>query len=275
MKRLSPHQLSEIMPGLTTPRAAGTEPDELPRLLNRQEMEELRQEAAVRTVRIMALVMPPRPYRQEAMVYVGHAAWIGQQADGSHPALISSTDWLQNAQQIFLIDDATRQALRDFGVPLAGDTHPGASRSRKRGISALLKDRPESLVELRATRQEPTLNLARLEFASERHAREHTPATGWQLHDHRSGRVPAQIFSYSPERPEVIEPVIFYDAGGIDEAYQFYVPNSSMAILGAPLFSHSGKLIALNALRNPERADMGLAVPPAALNHFMKSLSGD
>jgi len=272
VERISPHELSEIAPGLGRSSIATAETVDLPRPLNRQEMDRLREVATSRTVLIIALIMPARPYRQEYMVYNGHATWVETQ--GAGPALITTADWLADAEHIFLVDDATQVALHKHGVALATEHRVGATRPSSQGIEGLFKNDRDVLIELRATRREPNLNLAHLEFVSEDAAVRTTPEAGWPLHD-MSRPAPPMLFSYSPERSELIEPVQVLDARTLDEAYQFYIPNSSTAILGAPIFSNSGRLVALNALRHPERGTIGLAVPPGALSRFVESLSGD
>ena len=271
IERISPHELSEITPGLGRPQIATAEGADLPRPLNRQELERLRSIASSRTALIMALVMPPRPYRQVPMVYVGHAVWVERTA-AQPPALISTADWLADAQQIFLIDNATATAMRRHGIPLASQPSPGASRPSGDGVEDLLKNDAELLIELRAARREPNLNLAHLTFVSDTAAETHRSSQGWPLHA-TDRPAPPMIFAYSPERPDRIEPVQIHALSTLEDAFQFYLPTTSTAILGAPLFSNSGHLVALNALRHPERGEVGLAVPPGALQHFVESLS--
>ncbi|TXD38517.1 hypothetical protein FRC98_06445 [Lujinxingia vulgaris] len=273
IERIRPHELSEITPGLGRPEIATAESADLPRPLNREELERLRAIANTRTSLIMALVMPPRPYRQVPMVYIGHAVWV-QPAPDRAPILMSTSDWLTDAKQIFLIDDATAAAMREHGIPLASRPSPGTSRPSGEGIEDLLKEVGDVLIELRADRREPNLNLAHLSFVSDEAEARSRPQSGWPLHD-TSRPAPPMIFAYSPERPGLIEPVQIHDLRTLDEAFQFYLPTTSTAILGAPLFSNTGRLVALNALRHPERGEVGLAVPPGALKHFVDSLSKD
>ncbi|RVU44089.1 hypothetical protein EA187_11090 [Lujinxingia sediminis] len=271
IERISPHELSEIVPGLGRSTIATAEGADLPRPLNRQELERLRGIASTRTSLIMALVMPPRPYRQVPMVYIGHAVWV-EPAPNQPPVLLSTADWIADARQLFLIDEATAAAMRQHGIPLASQPSPGAHRPSGSGIEDLLKNDADVLIELRAARKEPNLNLAHLVFTSDAATSTHRPSQGWPLHD-SSRPAPSMIFAYSPERPDRIEPVQIHDLRSLEEAFQFYLPTTSTAILGAPIFSNTDHLVALNALRHPERSAVGLAVPPGALQHFIESLS--
>jgi len=141
------HIKPEDLPEASEPGAAigllRTSSKDLPRHASQEDLQKLAEKTSARVMRIVAVQVPPRPYRQVPMLFFGHALWVSPPAlpdpedtksdapsgrdsniksryanrvtreasreDAAPPAqkpvLVSSLDWLSTADQVYALPD--------------------------------------------------------------------------------------------------------------------------------------------------------------------------
>ncbi len=265
--RVSPDEIPDFRPGLPSQAPSRMDASNLPRTLSGSQLERVSSHVAAATVEIIAVQRPPSHYRQTDMIYRGHALWISASRSGDDPELVSTADWISDASELYAVDGDVSQALSKGGLELGGhDPQPlDDVMADRRG---LLERHRSDLVELQVEESNRHVNLARLaaaegeEFAG--------PETGLILHD-MDAVMPGSIFGFSPAVGQTMTPVGYNDSSDLEREYSFYFLVNFRAILGAPIVTAEGRLLAINALRYPEDPKQSLAIPPGAIHAFMQT----
>lgn len=250
--------------------------DDLPRMLSVESLRRTRDSVASHTFELIALVQPAPPYRQTPMIYRGHALWVSAKEDQSSPVLISTHDWLEHAQAFYLVPSHVNTP--DNGGQSAGSAGNAGQQAAFRSLESVtsggidfrwLQAHRNQLIELEISRGDRHRNLSA--FRPRDPARLDRPATGLKVFDVR-GQLPPQIFGYSPFISQDLAIATFLRSPPSHESLAFYMQTDFQGILGAPIISPHGHLIALGALRNPYRSGVTLAIPPTSIEAFVKAM---
>lgn len=271
VRRVDPSEIPDHRPGLPSPSSRQGDLDELPRTLRDGDLSELTATVSAATVEIVAVQTPPRPYRATPMVYRGHALWISPHRSGEDPVLVTTADWLADADEVYALDGEVSQALSRGGLE-AGDTTSQSLDDFTAGDQTLLEEYESALLELDVSGANRHLNLARLVVSDTQ--RLPTPDKGLILHD-MEDVLPGHLFGYSPAVGTEVTPVRYHNSEDLEDAYSFYFLVDFAAILGAPIVGPDGTLLAINALRHPEDGSRSLAIPPGAIHAFLETGRAD
>jgi hypothetical protein len=274
VEHLRPEDLPDEEPYRPAPVVTGSV-DDLPRLLSVDALRRTRDLVASHTHEIIALIEPAPPYRQTPMIYRGHALWLSTRPDRTEPVLVSTHDWLESASMLYLVPNH-----------LSSPEHPDRSRreGRSQGQASFrslesvtmggldfrwLEQHRSELIPLTVQRGDRHRNLAAL-IAREPGTLT-PPATGLLVFDVRN-QLPAQIFGYSPFVSDDLITTSFLTTPPTHESLAFYMQTTFQGILGAPVVSPQGHVIAVGALRNPQKPEIVLAIPPTSVAAFVRSL---
>lgn len=265
VERVQPDEIPDFRPGLPDGASSSVRASDLPRTLTGDQLQRVSAHVAASTVEILALSRPPSTYRQTPMVFRGHALWISPSGTGEDPVLISTADWLDDADEIYAIDGDVSQALSRGGLELGGHK-PQPLDDVMADRQALIERHRHDLVALDVEKSNRHVNLARL--TTEGDEALDAPAKGLVLHDMDS-IMPGSIFGYSPAVSSDVTPTGYENSDELEREYSFYFLVSFQAILGAPIVTTEGKLLAITALRYPEDTAKSLAIPPGAIHAFL------
>lgn len=216
---------------------------------------------------VIALVTPPRPYRQVPMVYRGHAVWISAHKDQRTPLLISTLDWLGTAQEIYIIpigkampSKSTTAIKKTKYVTLRSVS----SRSKDEDLKRIQAQK-KHYVRVKLKHKDTSRNLVVLEG----YPNAKRPAKGLALFNAKTTPL-GYAYGYSPIQHVGLVPTTVMPTMPKEEALQFYVQTTFSGILGAPVVSDKGELVALNAIRHPTKPTITLAVPIGPLIDYTK-----
>lgn len=268
IERVRPDNLPQQSPKLPPP-VVYQKDQRLPRLITQQQLQETSKNVARAVVQIISIHMPPKPYRQTPMVHRGHAVWISIDANAP-PVLISTLDWLAEAQTIYILpaDISHEFAVRD----------PNASQGAFRSLnsvtvqtfdSKILERHKDKLIEVRRVKPTSLQNLVKLEPIHPETLE--TPTRGLEIVDTQAA-LPLQIYGYSPFIAHSLVQTTMILEEPEDESLSFYLQTTFPGILGAPIVGPDGQIIALNALAYPGKPQISLAVPSAALRTYVYGL---
>ena len=265
VERIRPDQLPDFRPGLPQGiQSRGL--DDLPRALTSGDLDALSATLEEATIPLIAVQMPPRPYRQVEMVYQGHALWIDSGLDDQPPFLITTADWIDQADALFLLPpEPSTSPRRRTQIPTAQLDHTGLGETITDG-RRFLQRHTDRLVPVEVLARDPQVNLAHLQILDP--DRLSPPSTGLRLHS-MEHTLPASLFSYSALQDSTVTPVRVLLDQTIPEEYAFYFLTDTPSILGAPLVGADGRLIAISALRFPLDPTLTLMIPPGALHFFV------
>lgn len=219
---------------------------------------------AANIVRVAALHMPPQPYEQIPMIYYGHAVWLSAKEDGSDPVLVSTSDWLDGAREIYVIppDEETLSADTDYTRRDATTFSLQSATSGKQRVRDFKRAaRNYTPVKLQAV--DTFRGLALLETKDQRGA-------GLALFDTKKEALP-YLYGYSPYAPELLVPTTILPREDKEEYLAYFFQTSYQGISGAPVVARDGRVVMLSALRHPKNPKRGLAIPPGALRQFVQA----
>lgn len=266
IERVRPEDIPDYRPGL--PQGSSRQDiADLPRALSGDEMRRITKIAAATTVQIVAIHTPPKPYRATPLIYHGHALWISPNQDGSSPTLIATADWLQNADSIYLFEPKKERHITTtqeaYLSPAPQQTLLEHSVTEQNFIDKYAQELTPLVVE----EADGNFNLARLRAGEGEELP--VPDKGLILHnmDHT---MPGSIFGYSPALGTTLLP-LSYIQRKLEESLSFYFLTDFGAVLGAPILSAEGTLLAISALRHPENGAWSLAIPPGAIHAFLNT----
>lgn len=263
--RIAPDQVPDFRPGLPRGTDSRVATDDLPQMLTGEQLEQLSYRVASSTVEIVAVVVPPEPYRPTEMIYRGHAVWISPHTSGDDPKLIATADWLEDADRIYAAGKEIGDQLSRGGLTL-GATEPQPIDDFTADRTEFLDRHRDDLVPLQIEEANRHVNLARLSGRDDTEIA--APSRGLILHDMETA-LPGSIFGFSPGVGNQAIPVGYRDSSELEQAFSFYFTVDFRAILGAPIVDPDGRLIGMTALRHPERPEETLAVPPGAIHAFL------
>lgn len=269
VERVRPSEIPDFRPGL--PRGATQRSiQDLPRNLTAEELDELARHASARTVVLLASQTPPRPYRQTPMLYEGHGIFVSPHRDGSAPVLITTADWIEDAEQIFIYEGRTPRQHRRDNLPRARQDGERPNETISDG-QRFLRQNMDKLVEVQVTRKDRQVNLAALSISDS--ASVQIPETGFVLHD-MDEAMTASLFGFSPLIGTQPVPTRHVSEFQNQEEFSFYFLTNFQAILGAPILDRRGKLLGITALRHPSEQAFTLTIPPGAIHYFMGTDQG-
>lgn len=266
VQRITPDQLPQGQLN-EDPRRVIRTPKTLPRPATEQDLKRLDVILRPRVVEIIAEQLPPQPYRQVPMLYHGHAVLVSAKADGSDPVLISTYDWLQSAQSIYMVPpqlsaaNAT-QDKRATSAPIVSLNAMSADKAQER-----FKRERDKYIPLKLERPDKWRNLTGLSGFKD------LPATGLKLLDLEHTAV-GYLYGFSPLEMGGPVPTTMIQQAPKEEALAYYWQTTLNAVLGAPLVDGDGELVILNAMRHPSQPGISLAIPPKALRHHVRALQG-
>jgi hypothetical protein len=220
------------------------------------------------TVEIIALVMPPQPYRQVPMLYRGHAVWLSAHPDASHPVLISPVEWLKDAEQLYLVPDSPNlknalPATRE--VSLASLTVGGEDMEEFERIKP-------RLTRLKLASPDSWRGITQLDYDAG--PRLPPPTAGLPIADLQREQI-GLVYGYSPSTGAAPAATSFAPPPADDDpALSFFFRSPFPAILGAPLVDLRGRLVGLTSLRHPKRPTTTLVIPPAAIASYVRARQG-
>lgn len=269
MERIRPQDLPEATPRLP-PGLIRQSATTLPRPASLNELKEGARVVEAAVVEVIAVHMPPRPYRQTPMYHRGHGVWLSD-AVQSQAVLVSTFDWLEDAQTIYVLPaHLSRQlAARDPNVGTA--TFRSLDSVTMGGLDTRwLQTHQSELIEVR--RHQGTRHRNLVALVSTPPGGLSAPARALTIFD-TNNALPLQAYGFSHFAGAALVPTHLIMAASENESLAFYLQNTFAAILGAPIVSPDGQLIALNALRDPAKPEISLAVPSAAITAFLQSLA--
>jgi hypothetical protein len=224
---------------------------------------------APRTVELVALVMPPQPYRQVPMIYRGHAVWISSKADGGDPILVSSLDWLEGAESIYIIpeDPSLRRALPTASIVSLDELTAGGLDME------VFEAKKHRLSRLKLAATDKWRGLARL--AHDGGPALKPPVSGLTILDLQKDQL-GLTYGYSLAASAApVTTALLPPPADDDPSLQFFFRSPFPAILGAPLVDLQGRLVGLTALRHPGQPRVTLVIPPAACAAFARAQQAD
>lgn len=265
VEHVTPDEIPNFQPGLPRGASSQMDVDDLPRSLSGERMTQVTEHVAAATIEVVAVQRPPAPYRSTDMIYRGHALWISVDDTGEDPVLVSTADWLEDADEIYAVDGPVSRALSESGL------EPGTQESQslddfRADTDGLLERNRSSLARLDVVDSSRHVNLARLEAIDDQKL--HRPTYGLVVHP-MDATMPQTIFGFSPSVATSMTPVGYRHSDELEMEYSFYFLVTYQAILGAPIVGTDGRLIGISALRYPEEPEMSLAIPPGAIHGFV------
>ena len=265
VERVRPDEVPDFKPGLPGGPTSQLDTSELPQAFSGQQMREVTNEVASSTVEILAVETPPQPYQATKMVYRGHALWVSPHRSGEEPVLLSTADWLTDADAIYAVDAAASSALSDGGLAI-GDHQSRSIDDVMADAGDFIERYRDHLVALDVDESNVHVNLALLTGADGK--RLATPDRGLVLHE-MDQVVPGAIFGYSPATGQTITPVGYQNSADLAHELSFYFLVDYQATLGAPIVGTDGQLIGMTALRHPSEPEHTLAIPPGPIHAFL------
>ncbi len=268
IERIRPENLPQASPKMP-PAVVYQKDQRLPGIITQKDLQETGKTVASAVVQIIAIHMPPKPYRQTPMVHRGHAVWLAVEANRP-PVLISTLDWLADAQTIYILpaDIGNEFAVRD----------PNSSKGAFRSLdsmtvqafdSKIIDRNKDQLIEVR--RVQPTIHQNLVQLKPVQPDKLEMPTRGLTIVNIESA-LPLQIYGYSPFiAHSLVQTTLIIDEPD-DESLSFYMQTTFPGILGAPIVGPDGQVIALNALAYPGKPQISLAVPSSALRTYVFGL---
>jgi hypothetical protein len=251
---------STVRPGAQT--VLRTDSDDLPTPATQDELRKVASHVSAHVVQVVSVQTPPRPYRQVPMVHYGHGLWIAP-PEGGEPVLVSPLSWLEEADSVYIMPekvakDADAQAQWKTRRRTLGSVTAGA-----RG-EEWLEEHRKKLIPVQPHRADRHRNLVTL-VVGDNATR---PATGLELFDVENKAL-FRLYGYTPVFGTSLTPATMLPAHPEDTALAFYWQTNYSAILGAPLVSQDGKLVAINTFRHPKKEGRFLAIPTGAIASYL------
>lgn len=229
-------------------------PSRLPSPPSRKDLQALSKRLETAVVTITASHIPPKPFRPTPMIYEGHAVWV-RPTPTSTPVLLTTADWLQKAQEIYLTPTTHQDTSR--GVPLS------ALQPARR--VADFQRKKARLPRLTIARRDPWRNLVLLATPDTITP----PDTALPLFEAETTPL-SYTYGYSPAlRPSMVATTVTPTPAD-DPVAAFYYQTPFPATLGAPLVSERGELVMLAAFRSTQNPKLTLAVPPSPILDFLR-----
>ncbi len=242
----------------------------LPSPPNGTELAKLDELARPLVYKLAALRTPPKPYRQDPMVFKGHASWLSARADGASPLLVTSSSWLDGADSVFILPPDPRQPRGGVQGGSVSAKFVSFETSRPGQEARDLLARKGELVELVVVRRDAQRNLALL--APKEAGALERPARGLTLFPFRERPI-AHLFGVSPAASTLLSHAQLAGRPA-HPGLQYYLSSTFSALFGAPLVSTEGEVLTITAGLDPDRPGVSLVVPPGSLSAFVAGVQG-
>lgn len=218
-----------------------------------------------RVVEVVVVPMNRSSVKQSAIVLRGEAVWLSGHADGSAPILVTNAHWLAEATAIF-VRPATRRAQGE--LPRAerrsiAQLNPGAD------VKALLQD--PDLVPATVRAVDEHRNLATLVPDETRAKAPSAGLTFFPIDD----EAPSAAYGFSHQMGSALVQTHFLAPRERRDEILFYLHTTFPVILGAPIVSDDGRVIALTASRHPTEPERTLVIPPRALRKYVDKVQSN
>lgn len=272
VEEIKPDDLpSTVTPGEST--GIRTDSDDLPEPASQDELEKVVERIDERVVQVVSVQTPPRPYRQVPMLHFGHALWVN--TPGAETAsLVTPLSWLKDADAVYLIPSKVAEESKDQEE--WRDIHRRSLESVTVGKDGRkwLEEHEDKLVELEAKRPDKHRNLVTLSASSEGASgddasdRMNAPAKGLELFDVEK-KAMFRVYGFTPFFGKSLISTTLLPNHPEEVELAFYWQSSFPALLGAPLVSEKGDLVAINIFRHPKDDDIFLAIPTGAIKSYL------
>ncbi len=271
IERVSPGDIPDFQPGLPDDSPSQLRTEDLPRSLSGSELQRVTDHVASATVELIALSTPPAPFRPTPMVWRGHGLWLATEEDGTDPVLVTTADWLDEAEDVYAVVGDIGHALSEGGLDVGGHRRENLTEMQS-DPQELIQRHRDQLAPLRVDQPNRHVNLTTLRPDGQPSV---SPPTYGLLVHRMDSPMPDAIFGYSPALGRSLVPTGYSPIDDLDEAYSFYFPIHFQAILGAPVVGTHGRLLGITALRYPENPELTLTIPPGAITAYLKSIADD
>lgn len=279
VEEIKPDKLpSTATPGEST--GIRTDSDELPEPASRDELEKVVERVDERVVQVVSVQTPPRPYRQVPMLHFGHALWVN--APGAETAaLITPLSWLKDADAVYVIPPKVAAESKDQEE--WRDIHRRSLESVTVGKDGRkwLDKHKDKLVELEAKRPDKHRNLVTLVAPDDNDSEESAssdrlaaPSKGFELFDVEKEAM-FRVYGFTPFFGKSLISTTLLPNHPEEVELAFYWQSSFPALLGAPLVSEQGDLVAINVFRHPKDDDIFLAIPTGAIKSYLSRDDGE
>ncbi len=223
----------------------------LPRLPKFETLKKTQKLVFPNIVEILAVQKPIGSLQRNGILVRGHGVWI-KHNDGVH--LVTAGHWVENAESIFL----DTEARPDNFNPLHAKKESFEKRKYDRDPMKIIKKDPKRFLKLELTFNDKNRNVAIL------NAENIKKPKGLPLFDIEN-ELASRIYGLSPYLGDVLVEALVFPPGEKEIYIGYYLQTNFAGILGAPLLSSSGKLIALTAYPHPTKKQTSLVIPPVAL----------
>jgi hypothetical protein len=240
-----PDAFETVLPDITHVDLETTAPPSL------RQIEELETRVGRHVVRVVAVKNPTPPF-ESPLVVEGTAVWIG--TPGKEVHLTTALHWLADADEIYIIPETKRSAIRTLAeVTLGWDR---------------VNELHEGGLARRATlhHPDPHRNLTTLKSVTVRP----NGADGLMPVDPRRQSI-AHALGLHSGSGRLIFASIFASSGPDDPP--FYLQTNFGVTLGTPIVNQFGKIIGLTAMPHPTRTDRVLLIPPGAISTYLQRVS--
>lgn len=249
--------------------AIRTKADELPRPATKEELEKMVDYLAARVVQVVSVRTPPRPYRQVPTVHFGHALWLA--ASDGKPRLVTTLNWLQEADDVYVIPPALADEASDEAGWKSVRKRTLASMTAGEGGKKWLEEHQDELVAVEPARADKHRNLVTLSADEDALS---PPAKGLPIFEADKSAL-FRAYGYTPFFGKSLIQTTLLPTHPEQAELAFFLQTSFPAILGAPLVSQDGKLVAINAFRHPQKEKVFLAVPAGAIAGYLAAEEDD
>lgn len=231
----------------------------LPAPTNLSTLQKTAAEISPWVVEVIAVTRSATGLKSTPVVIHGHALWVSAKAAGQEPVLVSTYNWLEDVDAIF-VHPAEKRA--QGALPKASRKTIEELRADADAVALL---RSGTLVPVKVADADEHRNLTRL---VPRREQELTAPRGFALFPFE-GQSPTRVYGYSPQMNSALVETQFINPRTRKKELLFYLQSTYQGILGAPLVTADGRLIGITAMRHPYEQDRTLVIPPGAIRSFL------
>lgn len=228
-------------------------------------LDTLRKSSEQLSEQVIEVIVVPKvegSLRRSATVIRGEAVWLSSAPDGKTPLLVTNAHYLMDAQSVFVrpaprrrggqLPTARRRTLNEMNL--------GAD------VKALLRD--PSLVAVSVENVDKHRNLATLRAAE---GELKAPVRGivfFPIDDEAT----SSAYGFSHQMGSTLVVTQFLIPSKKRDELLYYLQTSFPVILGAPIVSADGRIIAMTAMRHPADPTRTLVIPPRALRKYVAKI---
>ncbi len=240
-----PNAVESVIPSQLSRRAA------LPRLPKFETLKKTQKTVFPNIVEILAIQKPIGSLQRHGTLVRGHGVWVQH---GNDVHLVTAGHWVESAVSIFL----DTEARPDDYNPLHAKKESFEKRKYDRDPMRIIKKEPDRFLKLTVTFNDKNRNVAVLS------AENIVKPKGLVFFDIEN-ELASRIYGLSPYLGDVLVESLVFPPGEKELYIGYYLQTNFLGILGAPLVSSTGKLIAITAYPHPTKKQTSLLIPPVAL----------